>query len=216
MKAIYKGGYNWGIGDLITGEHCWEGVKPLKIDETNFMAEIKNKNPDALEFAVNSYGNLVYKIVYGVLGRTFEMPSIEECVSDAFFAAWNHIESYNEEKGNFKNWLLAIARYKAIDYRRKFSQHGHVQCLDDSTVPSLLSVEEIIIAKENKEELIRAIQGMGDTDKQIFIRRYFLGESILSIAQGLGTDRTYVDNRLSRGRKALREKLVFLKGEVMV
>lgn len=193
-----------------------EGVKLLKIDATNFIGEIKNKNSEALEFAVNSYGNLVYKIVHSVLNKNFELSTLEECVSDVFFAAWNHIDSYDAEKGNFKNWLLAIARYKAIDYKRKSYKNRQVQFIDDDVLPSMLSVEETIIAQENKEELFRAIQNMGDLDKQIFIRRYFFGERIETIAQSLDTNRAYIDNRLSRGRKALREKLSYVKGDVML
>ena len=190
------------------------GGKELKIDETNFTREIKSKNPDALEFAVNCYGNLVFKIVYGVLNKSFEMQYIEECVSDAFMGAWDNIESYDEQKGNFKNWLLAIAKYKAIDYKRKFYRHNKVQGIDDYTIPSKMDIEKVIISKENKEEVIKAIRGMRDIDKQIFMRRYFLDESIENIAQSLGTNRANTDNRLSRGRKVLKEKLYFLKGEV--
>lgn len=191
-----------------------KGVKKLEINISNFTREMKSKNHAALEFAVNTYANLVYKVVYSVLNQAFEMHYIEECVSDVFLEAWNHMESYDEEKGNFKNWLLAIARYKAIDYKRKYYKQRDVEYLEDYSIPSQTNIEEIIISQENKEEVLRAIQEMGDIDKQIFIKRYFLSESIENIAQSLGSNRANIDNRLSRGRKVLRDKLYYLKGVV--
>ena len=56
---------------------------------------------------------------------------------------------------------------------------------------------------------------MKDEDREIFIRRYFLGEGIENIARTFSVDRNVVDQRLSRGRQYLKEKLVFLKGEML-
>lgn len=188
-------------------------VNKLDIDINNFTSEMRRGNSKALEFAVNTYANLVYKVVYSVLNHSFELQDIEECVSDVFMEAWNHMESYDEEKGNFKNWLLAIARYKAIDYKRKYFKQHNVGYLNDY-IPSQTNIEEIVISQETREQLLMAIEEMGDIDKQIFIKRYFLSESIENIAQSIGCNRANIDNRLSRGRKVLREKLCFLKGEV--
>lgn len=83
-------------------------MKQLHIDETNFIKEIRNKNPDALEFAVNAYGNLVYKIIYSVLNNTFEMPYIEECVSDIIETAVPLKSSYPIElaQGDFGKLVI--------------------------------------------------------------------------------------------------------------
>lgn len=72
-------------------------------------------------------------------------------------------------------------------------------------------MEDLVISKENKEEIISIIQSFKEIDRKIFIRRYFIQEDIIEIARSLGIDRTVVDNRLSRGRKVLKEKLTFLR-----
>lgn len=76
------------------------------------------------------------------------------------------------------------------------------------------NIESIIISKENREELLRAINDMKDEDREIFIRRYFLYEGIESIAKTFGVERNLIDKRLSRGRKFLKEKLTLLEGEI--
>ena len=46
----------------------------------------------------------------------------EECMDDVLLAIWNHIEKYDEEKNILKNWIVAITKYKYIDYARKYTK----------------------------------------------------------------------------------------------
>jgi RNA polymerase sigma-70 factor (ECF subfamily) len=72
-------------------------------------------------------------------------------------------------------------------------------------------VESLIISKENKNEVIKLIKELNEIDREIFIRRYLVQEDIVDIANSLGMNRSAVDNRLSRGRKVLKKKLIFLR-----
>lgn len=187
----------------------------MKIDENNFVQQIKKKNAKAIEFVVNDYSNLVFKVVRTVLNSSFHAQYIEECVDDVFWAVWNNIESFDLEKGNFKYWITAIAKYKAIDYKRKLFKQSTDECIDDYNLQDELNIENALISKENREEILTAINGMESQDKEIFIRRYFLYEGIENIAKIFGVERNFVDKRLSRGRKFLKEKLIPLKGEIL-
>lgn len=187
----------------------------MKIDKNNFIEEIKRKNPRALDFVVDTYSGLVFKVVHTILNSSFHSQHVEECVNDVFWTVWNNIESFDKEKGNFKYWITAVAKYKAIDYKRKLFRQSTDECIDDCTIIDEVSTEKIIISKENREELLKAISGMKDEDKEIFIRRYFLDEGIENIAKAFGVERNLVDKRLSRGRKFLKEKLIPLKGEIL-
>ncbi|WPC41693.1 sigma-70 family RNA polymerase sigma factor [Clostridium sp. JS66] len=187
----------------------------MNIDENNFIEQIRKKNAKALEFVVDEYSNLVFRVVRTVLNLGFHAQHAEECVNDVFWAVWNNIESFDLEKGNFKYWITAIAKYKAIDYKRKLFKHSTDKSIDDYNLQDELNVENALISKENREEILTAINGMRPEDKEIFIRRYFLYEGIENIAKIFGVDRNLVDKRLSRGRKFLKEKLIPLKGEIL-
>ncbi|BAQ36304.1 hypothetical protein CBB2_3301 [Clostridium botulinum] len=67
------------------------------------------------------------------------------------------------------------------------------------------------MSKENKDEIIKTIKDLKGMDREIFIRRYLIQEDIVDIANYLGVNRSVVDNRLSRSRKILKEKLEILK-----
>ncbi|AAO36313.1 DNA-directed RNA polymerase sigma-70 factor [Clostridium tetani] len=187
----------------------------MKIDEESFIKKLKEKNTKALEFALDNYGNLAYKVVYSVLGAGFERHSIEECVNDVFMVVWNNIDSFREDKGSFKSWLIAISKYKAIDYRRKLARENNLEYLDEIITNEGNSTENIIIIEENRQEILSAINELKDIDKIIFTKRYLLEEDIEIIAKELGVNRTVIDNRLSRGRRSLKKKLTFLKEEIV-
>lgn len=185
------------------------------INENNFVQQLIDRNTKSLDYMVDNYSNLIYKIVFSVLSSCNDHQCIEECVNDIFLSIWNNIESFNNTKGSFKSWIIAVSKYKSIDYRRKLMKNSDIECIDDYTLSSNDSTESIIISKENKNELLSIIMEMKSIDKQIFIRRYFVQEDINDIAKSLNVTRIVVDNRLSRGRKFLREKIMALKKEVI-
>lgn len=186
----------------------------MEIDDTNYVVHMKKKNRKALEFTIDNYSNLVYKVVRSMLNAGCYEPYVEECMNDVFWSVWNNIESFDETKGDFKCWLAAISKYKAIDYQRKLHKRNSVEYIDDSELYAEMTTENIVLAKENREELLAAIHGMNDQDREIFIRRYFLSEGIENIARTFSVDRNVIDQRLSRGRKFLKQKLVS-KGEMV-
>lgn len=183
----------------------------LRIDEDNFIQQLKNRNVKALEYLVDNYSELIYKVVYSVLKNT----NIDECVNDIYMAVWRNIESFNNSKGNFKTWIIAVSRYKAIDYKRAVNKNPDEGCIEDYDLTSKDNIEDIIISKENKNEILCIINEMKPIDKEIFIRRYFICDDISDIAKDLNINRAVVDNRLSRGRRFLKEKLIALKEGVV-
>ncbi|MBI6875401.1 sigma-70 family RNA polymerase sigma factor [Clostridium aciditolerans] len=183
----------------------------MGINEDNFIRELNNKNPKALEYAFNSYCDYIYNVVFGVFGSEQYSTYIDECINDIFMCLWNNIESFDEEKGSFKYWFKAVAKYKAINYKKKIIKDANIECIEDYMVEAKNQVEDLIISKENKGEVVNAIKELKEIDREIFMRRYLIQEDIVDIARYLGIDRSIVDNRLSRGRKILKEKLTFLK-----
>lgn len=103
----------------------------MGINEDNFIRELNNKNPKALEYAFNSYCDYIYNVAFGVFGSEQYSTYIDECINDIFMCLWNNIESFDEEKGNFKYWFKAVAKYKAINYKKKIIKNANVECIED-------------------------------------------------------------------------------------
>lgn len=183
-----------------------------KVNEKNFIKFIKKKKSIGLNYVVDTYGDLIYKVIYSTLGSGFHVHYIEECLNDVFLAIWNNVEAFDENKGDFKSWIIAISKYKSIDYKRRLLKENHMEYVDVIQDDLQGDTEKLVIMKENMEEMLSLISKLKEKDKIIFMRRYFFDESIESIAKELNVNRSVIDNRLSRGRKTLREKFNSLKG----
>lgn len=183
----------------------------MKITEDNLVTQLVNKNPKAADYIVETYSNLLYKIIYSVLGVYKDPQLIEECLNDVFLSSWNNINKFSKDKCKFKSWISAIAKYKAIDYKRKFSKNKELNPLDDQFEILNYSTEDEILKAERKTELIELINNMNKIDKTIFLKKYFIDESVKKIASDLNLTITNVNTRLCRGRKLLKEKLILLE-----
>lgn len=187
----------------------------MKIDENNFIDELKKKNYKAMNYIVDTYGNLIYKIVYSILYKNYDISSVEECTNDVFMKIWENIDCFDTSKGTFKTWIMAIAKFKAIDYKRKLMKYSDFADINDFSLSSDENIENDFIVKERRNEILSVIDEMKEPDKYIFQKRYFFNEDIDTIAQSLGLTKVAIENRLSRGRKLLKGKLINFQEEVI-
>lgn len=90
------------------------------VTRNNYISKLKRHNEKALEFVVQEYGGQVKAAVYKNLSGMPE--EIEECMDDVFLDVWNNIDRFDESKGSFRSWITAIARFRSIDYLRRYSR----------------------------------------------------------------------------------------------
>lgn len=173
------------------------------------IGQLKKKKEFALEQAMDIYMDPVYSLASTILRGYGQTVDIEECVQDVFIDAWNKISEYDPGMGKLKTWLLILCKYKALSYKRRLSRQNRVFKIEDlkreSQQIEASNVEASFLAKEERQKIIEAIRSLPDLDRQIFLRVYILDESIEEVSKSLGLSRQAVDNRLWRGRKALRK-----------
>ncbi|MPQ44717.1 sigma-70 family RNA polymerase sigma factor [Clostridium tarantellae] len=182
----------------------------MSCNENNYVKRLKKGKEDALEFIVDMYLPLVKGITYKVLSPLGNNGIIEECINDIFLSIWNNSNKFNGEIKDFKKWLCVIAKFKAIDYYRKEVKKQEIT-LDYINDLGNNSVEDEIITIENRDELLKVINTLEPLDKEIFIRKFFLGNKSQDIALALGITKASVDNRICRGKKKLKPKLIQFK-----
>ena len=79
-------------------------------------------NPEkGLASALELYAPLVKSVVRRLIGVDSRQ-DIEECVADVFFKLYIGISDFDPMQGTIKGYLCGIARYTALDYRRKNSK----------------------------------------------------------------------------------------------
>lgn len=78
---------------------------------------------------IDEYSGLVASVVRKNLGKLINYE--EECISDVFLAIWDNIDSFDKDKNSFKNWICVIAKYKAINYKKKYLDKIETSEIDD-------------------------------------------------------------------------------------
>ncbi|MEF9953472.1 sigma-70 family RNA polymerase sigma factor [Clostridium sp.] len=184
----------------------------MEINSENLIKELKNRNENALDYLYDNYLGLAYKISQNTLGGRASREDIEECVSDIFIGVWNNINSYDESITTFKSWFGAVCKYKSVDYLRRLKVKEKDITIEALEIVDPLTVEDKILISQDISALKTVLNGMGEVDRSIFIKRYILNENIPDICSELGINRGTVDNRLSRGRKAIKSKWLELTG----
>jgi len=174
----------------------------MEITDDNYIKYLKRKNEKALEYTIDKYGALVKAIVKKSL---FKWENIQdECISDIFIAVWYGIDSYDENRSTFMNWIAGITKFKCIDYQRKFYKTSCVENIDDLDLIDSESVENTIFKEDIKERTEELLLHLAEDERKIFLDYYVHGRKIDEISKDLGVKSTAIYNRLSRARTKLR------------
>ncbi|BFJ01108.1 MAG: sigma-70 family RNA polymerase sigma factor [Priestia megaterium] len=160
------------------------------------VACITQKKEKGLELLIDQYGGLITAIVRKHLGtlKSYE----EECVNDVLLAVWHHIDRFDSKKNTFENWVAAVAKYKAIDYQRKYIKTQH-EALSEAGVGETSEVHNV--QRDDVEELLGHLS---EGDRELFKAYYLQEVELKQIAEKQQTTIGNLYNRLSRGRKKLK------------
>ena len=188
------------------------GEGEVLLPDSELFQLFRTKPEKALDRIMNLYIGLVYSIVSNKLSAICSKEDIEECVSDIFYEVYKHREAIDLEKGTIKAFIAVIAKRKAIStYRTLKNKNSKTVSLDDTiyevSISDNTSVEQAITEKEGKDKIIKGIKSLGEPDSEIFIRKYYFGQSTKLIANDLGIKENTIDKKVSRGHIKLRELL---------
>ena len=150
------------------------------------------------------YAPYAAKIISAYLNRILPAEDLEEVLSDVFVSLWN---SRDRLTGEIKPYLAAIARNAA---RQKLRQSRFPESLPENwdTIDESPLPEQRIESAEQATALRQVIHRMSPEDRELFIRVYFLEQTIQEIAVVTGQNASTLRVRLHRGRKKLRQSLL--------
>ncbi|WP_040327950.1 sigma-70 family RNA polymerase sigma factor [Clostridium ihumii] len=180
----------------------------MKINENNFIDELKKKNDKAIDYILDSYGWIIKTIVKKYL-YNFENIK-DECINDILMAVWTNIESFDDSKGDFKNWLGGVSKYKAIDCKRKYGRCLEYENIDDMEIATSNNEYEKFIENELDEDIDELLNCLKKEDRELFLKLYVEEKEINDISSEMGIKREAVYNRVSRGKKKLKKYMKFI------
>lgn len=154
---------------------------------------------------------------YGVFCRTLARNILtqpldaEECVNDTWLRAWNAMPP--ERPARLKSWLGRIVRNLSLDRWRHSRAAKRGAGLDillselEDCVPVGETPEAAVEAAELGESISRWLRTRSADDRGLFLRRYWYGEGVQTLAVQAGISPQRVSKRLCTMRQALKAHL---------
>lgn len=167
------------------------------------------RDQQAIACTAAQYGSYCTRISLNILQN---LEDADECVNDTWLHAWNAIPP--DRPSLFRAWLARICRNLSLDrYKRSRAQKRGGQMPEvlfeelEFCLPSHLTCEDALAERELLSSIERFLRASDETRRQIFLRRYFYGDSLESIANRLQMSPGSVKSSLFRTREALRRQL---------
>lgn len=171
------------------------------------LLDLLRKNPEkGLKALIAQYAGLVYAVVRRNLPEALCAADAEDCAAEAFNEFYLDLDKYAPSKGSIKAWLCVIARHNAIDLARR---NTAVLPLDEEIRADIggISLESDLEERELRRAVLSEVKSLGEPDREILLRKFYLGESSKEIAARLKMSVSNVDARTSRAVEKLRKKL---------
>lgn len=167
------------------------------------------RSENAITETAHKYGNFCYSIAYNVLSNREDS---QECVNDTFLAAWEQIPP--QRPVSLSGFLAKITRNLSISRWRRQSAAkrggGEVElALEElhECAAQGQNVESIYLYKETIQVFREFLKMLSQTERSVFLRRYWFLDSIGDIARDFGFSQSKVKSMLMRTRKKLRLRL---------
>ena len=177
-------------------------ARPL--DDTALIRAAQGGDVAAYEEVVRRHQDVAFRCAYLVLR---DADDANDVTQDAFIRAFAALPKFRSDAA-FRPWLLAIVGNQARNHRRA---RGRREALAlraaDQPQRSVASAEAAALSAERRAQLLAAIEGLREEDRQVITLRWFAGLNEAEMASLLGRPAGTVKSRLSRAMQRLRVAL---------
>lgn len=177
--------------------------------DSEIVALYWERNENAIARTKEKYGGFCTKIAMNILGVPEDAG---ECVNDTYLKAWQSIPPHKPDV--LSAFLAKITRALSISRLRKITALKR----DAKATVSFDELNDCLAAKgalyekmeaeELKEIIVVFLKNQKETARNIFICRYFYGDSVADICLRFNCSQSKVKTTLHRTRIKLKEYLI--------
>ena len=176
------------------------------LDESELVERARRGDLRAWESIVRMHQGIAFRTAYLLSGSAADA---EEAAQDGFVKAYRALGRFRRG-APLRPWLLRIVANEARNRRRSAGRRERLAlraAAEDRPGDAVPSPEAALLAGEQRERLLAAVERLPDDQRDTVACRYFLELSEEETAAALGVRRGTVKSRLARGLARLREEL---------
>jgi RNA polymerase sigma factor (sigma-70 family) len=174
-------------------------------DDAKLVERARDGDTSAYEELVTRYRDVVFRVAWLI---TRNASDAEDATQEAFVKAYYALPRFRAD-APFRPWILRIATNEAKN-RGRSSRRRDALTLRVAAEPAqtAASPEVATLEREDREQLVAAIERLREPDRLVIACRYFLDLSEAEMAEALAVRPGTVKSRLSRAMGRLRAELV--------
>lgn len=180
------------------------------MEDSGIVELFFSRSERAIEETDKKYGGYCYSIAYNILANREDS---EESVSDTYLSVWNAIPP--RKPVSLTPFLGKIVRHISIDKWRKrntYKRGGGEMTIALEELQECVASNENIEKQYEQKELICQVRsfvtGLSDTERRVFVCRYWYLDSIPDIAKRFDFTESKINSMLHRTRVKLEKHLM--------
>ena len=168
------------------------------------VQEILDRKQSGIAAAKQQYGPYCLYIARNILHSEQDA---EECLNDALLAAWNSIPPHKPL--NLKTYLgkltreIAVDRWRRNQARKRIAPASIVSLDELEELVGENSIDEAVEEAELSRQISAFLRTLPETERNLFVRRYWYYDSIRQICKRYGFSKSKVTVTLMRTRNKL-------------
>jgi RNA polymerase sigma-70 factor, ECF subfamily len=176
--------------------------------DVGLLARISAREAEAIGELYDRHSRLLFGLILRILRNRDEA---EEVLQDVFVQVWKRGDTYKAELGTPVQWLVRIARNRAIDRYR--ANRVRARALEATPPPSprFHGPDTHAALTEQQRVLAQALDGLRIEERQLLEHAYFLGLTQSELAERfnlpLGTVKTRIRTALLTLRRELQQTI---------
>ena len=181
----------------------------VPLDDEKIIELYWQRDESAIEQTDLKYRRYLFSVARNMLSDKLDC---EECLNDTYLGAWNAIPP--SRPNVLKAFLTTIVRRTAIKRYHSNTRQSAVPC--EMTV-SLCELEDLLSDEQDADAAFDAerlgqiisdfIRSLTARRRFIFMSRYYVSDTVDTIARDLNLSRSMINKELAAIRKDLKEKL---------
>jgi RNA polymerase sigma-70 factor (ECF subfamily) len=177
-------------------------VEGRPLEERELVRRARRGDERAFAELVRMHQEIAFRIAYLISGN-----EAEDAVQDGVLKAWRALGRFRPG-APFRPWQLRIVANEARNRRRSSGRRAALALRverEDVSGGAAPSPETAVLAADERERLLTALDGLPDDARLVLACRYLLELSEAETAAALGVRRGTVKSRTSRALERLRE-----------
>lgn len=201
-RGVARRAFSWRVmkAVAVNADEAAPSAAPELAEEAQWMRAIARGDAAAYRALSTRYLTRIVRYAARVLGDASEA---EDVAQETFLRLWKHAERW-QPKAKPSTWLYRVAHNLCVD-RLRARRPGDAEALERQSVGDRPS--QLLARKQLAAEVEAALQSLPERQRAAIVLSHYEGLSNPEAAAVLGVGVEAVESLLSRGRRALKQRL---------